>query len=113
MAVTMSGLRENTKNTKQSLFLRKFWHELYGVVWIELNNDWERTQKFQNAINLFGGALFTFVLGPIYLISRLCTVCFPLFLIAYLWIGYGVNIWNTEYIDVFQIVMITIYIALR
>merc|ERR1712228_39537 len=33
-------------------------------------------------------------------------------MLVYLWIGYDVNIWNTEYIDVFQVVMITIYIAL-
>merc|ERR1712130_130695 len=47
-----------------------------------------------------------------YFATRLVTLCFPGFIIGYLWIGYDVNIWNTEHVDIFQVVMISIYIGL-
>lgn len=46
------------------------------------------------------------------MLTRLATICFPGFIALYLWVWYDVNVWDSEHVDLFQIVMMSIYIAL-
>eukprot|EP01084_Bolivina_argentea_P227904 384991_1 len=127
MNVTMNGLRDNTQNRTQSLFIYKFW-EWYSDAWkhsarspannhckgciqrkVCPNNKHECTLDIIWATAV--GSLTVFF-GPIYFLSRFVMLFYPGFIVVYLYFGYDVNIWNTDSIHIFQIVMITIYIIL-
>eukprot|EP01083_Nonionella_stella_P133123 404718_1 len=115
MEVTMSDLRSNTKNRKHSEFILKFWHQLYGDIWKEMVDDYQNanTQEARKwCFFMFGAGLATFILGPLYSISRFITLLFPAFIVSCLYVQYDVNIWNTEFVDRFQVVMITVYLIL-
>ena len=116
MNVTMSGLRSHTKNKWKSEFFRKFWYRLYGLLLREIYDEYKHARTDKDRLRwgflAFGIGLVTFIFGPIYLFSRIITLFFPGFIILYLLFEYNVNIWNTNSIDMFQIVMITIYLIL-
>ena len=121
MNVTMEALRVNTKIPKNSRFLSLFWREWYGELWVQITNEWERRSKNANTscatwciiiyYTIIVGCV-TFFFGPINFLSRILTLFFPVWIVLYLYFGYGVNIWNTTKIDLFQVVMISIYVAL-
>ena len=54
----------------------------------------------------------TFCFAPLYSISRIIHLLFPLFIVLYLYFGFDVVIWTSPHIDRFQVVMITVYLAL-
>eukprot|EP01084_Bolivina_argentea_P059277 108227_1 len=112
MEVTMNGIRNNTKKRKNSEFLKKFWHSFYGIAFEEMSYNFRHANYRKDRIRwgfiLFGTGLISFFVGPIYLLSRFINLFFPIFIVLYLYFGYNVNIWNTQYVDQFQVVMITV-----
>ncbi len=116
MNVTNCGLRTNSRKRKQSEFVQKFWHNLYGIVWKEFYELFENATNIEDSVRWgflsFGTGLISFLLGPLYLLSRVATLFFPAFIILYLYFGFDVNIWNTKYVHPFQVVMISIYLVL-
>eukprot|EP01084_Bolivina_argentea_P148080 258967_1 len=124
--VTMSGIRSHTKDKKKGRFLRKFWFHFYGYFWDDVKDDvywyWNeykargtvrsRRDLLQYGSMSIGIGICTFIFGPIYILTRFTTLFFAGFIILYLYFSYNVNIWNTEFVDMFQTVMITIYLAL-
>eukprot|EP01083_Nonionella_stella_P066300 174453_1 len=126
MNVTMSGLRKNATKSRWKWDTNNAFWVWYGEVWREIYGDhqnrrdnWRRNRTFTNwhdscfhtTLALAIGSV-TFMFGPIYFIGRVVHLSFAAFIVLFLYFGYGVNIWNTERIDVFQIVMISIYIIL-
>eukprot|EP01083_Nonionella_stella_P305503 1066017_1 len=128
LTVTMAGIRENTSNPKKAEFIKKFWYNLYGCVWTseckgEIEYYWSQYKdngyRHGALMDLLkygsvpiGIATLTFVMGPIYFLGRFVTLLFPGFIVLYLYFGHNVNVWNTEFVDLFQKVMITVYLAL-
>ena len=118
MGVKWSALRSNTRDTKLSQFLRKFWYGFYGGLWDDFNKEWKDSQtsttqsstKWAFIAMLTG--LVTFMFGPIYFASRCMTVAFPFFIALYLHFAYDVNIWATSLVDTFQVVMFSVYMTL-
>eukprot|EP01084_Bolivina_argentea_P001351 2498_1 len=55
-------------------------------------------------------AAMTYLLFPIYLVSRIITVLFPLFIVIYLYIGYDIILWYGN-IDIFQFIMFVVYVG--
>eukprot|EP01083_Nonionella_stella_P173863 601023_1 len=130
MNVTMKALRMHTNAPDQAQFDRKCWR-WYSYFWrseakrpIErqcreicvnrsCHNNWH--DRHDCCLDLFfatGVGSLTFVFGPIYFVSRVVQLFYPMFIVLYLYFGYDVLIWNTTGIDMFQIVMMTIYIVL-
>ena len=60
----------------------------------------------------FAFGSLTFFFGPFYSISRVVHLLFPWFIVLYLYLEYDVVIWTSPHIDIFQVVMITIYLVL-
>eukprot|EP01083_Nonionella_stella_P175374 610516_1 len=119
MEVTMSEFRSNTKNIKHSQFILNFWHQLYGEIWNDISDSYnhaiarnQREEVREYGFFAVGAGLATFILGPLYGISRFITLLFPWFIVICLYVQYAVNIWNTEFVDRFQVVMITVYLIL-
>ena len=119
MNVTMKSLRRNAGSQQNADFLRCFW-VLYGGIFVDVYSEWKRiwnntgSDCKETCDQLFFTVMFgiiTFVTGPIYLVSRMWTLFYPIWIVLYLYIGYDVNIWNTDRIDLFQVVMITIYLV--
>eukprot|EP01084_Bolivina_argentea_P227906 384993_1 len=123
MNVTMQDLRTHSIRKKHSQFLRKFW-QWYGEIW---DSVWDQFKREYRSFRRHGdncgscceevfyvaiSGPITFVGGPIYFLSRILNLFFPLWIILYLYFGYNINIWNTNEIHLFQVVMITIHIAL-
>eukprot|EP01083_Nonionella_stella_P173861 601011_1 len=124
----MAGIREHASNPKRAEFIKKFWYKLYGCVWTDeckgqIERYWTRYKDsdysygalmdlFKNGSVSIGIATLTFVMGPIYFLGRFVTLLFPGFIVLYLYFGHNVNVWNTEFVDLFQKVMITVYLAL-
>ena len=120
MNVTMEGLRIHSDNRKQSEFLLLFL-SLYGDIWRDFYGGFKRMlgdhdvdcgEFCVKTFFMIVTGILTFISGPIYLLSRIWSLFFPIWIVLYLYFGYNVNIWNTQYIHVFQIVMITIYLSL-
>ena len=115
MEVTMGGLRVHSKEQDKSMFTKKIWR-LYGSAFshfkYELTHSANRGEKVAAGFFLCGTGLVTFLLGPIYFVTRFATICFPGFIIVYLYVWHDVNIWYTEHVDIFQVVMISIYLGL-
>ena len=57
-------------------------------------------------------AILTFVVGPMYILSRFIALLFPWFIVLYLYFGYDTNICMTGDIYIFQKIMISVYLAL-
>lgn len=57
-------------------------------------------------------AILTFIVGPMYILSRFIAMFFPWFVVLYLYFGYDTNIWMTDDIEIFQKIMISVYLAL-
>ncbi len=125
MNVTFSDLRINTNNLSNSTFLLKFWDwygELFRDIWEERSDEYEKFKRTHSCndcnqcclLTLLSSsvAMIFLIFGPFYVISRFITLFYPVFIVLYLYFGYNVNIWYTKDIDVFQIIMITIYIIL-
>ena len=124
MNVTMSGLRANSRNRLRSEFLPLFFEAFYAEFWLEcwedfktqVNNMKSGTGECKYLMIEIGwlsvvGSI-TFVCGPIYFLSRIVMLFFPPWIVLYLYFVYDVNIWTTTKIDLFQVVMITIYMSL-
>ena len=126
MSVSYSGLRKHTSDRNKSQFVNKWWR-WYSNLWrddgygrikreyasyrltptCDQLNELLLTVPFATSIGLN-----TFFLGPLYFVSRLATVLFPAFIVLYLYVSHGVVIWNTDAIEVFQVVMISVYLVL-
>eukprot|EP01084_Bolivina_argentea_P227903 384990_1 len=127
MNITFLGLRLNTQNKKQSELLQKFWR-WYSTVWRDeargpcyricrniCKNQTCPRDKHDCCLDIFFATAMgsmTFIFGPWYFLSRMVSLLFPAFIVFYLYFGYNVNIWNTQYVDQFQVVMITVYLML-
>ena len=131
--VTFRKLRCHTNNTKQSKFIPMFIKEYYGFFFFEqlelynshklqyerTNSDYEREQMLEHLFGIIIFGLITWFLGPLYAISRMLTLIFPVFIVVYLYCN-DVFIWSVFMIDngdmvkidAFQVVMITIYLFL-
>jgi len=127
MNVTYRGLRNNVSESslKRSQFIPKFW-EFYGDLWMDIRSDqrqafrdWDRERtchRFHEcgycicAIASIGPLTFCF--APLYSISRIVHLVFPWFIVLYLYFGFDVVIWTSPHIDVFQMVMIAVYLFL-
>ena len=112
MNVTWTGLRVNSSHPDWSSFWSTFWM-WYGDIWGTVLGDW-RVSKYDKEyiFYLITVGAVTWILGPIHLLSRMWTLFYPVWIIFYLYLKYDVNIWTTDKIDLFQVVMITIYIGL-
>ena len=119
MNVTMKELRENVYEEKNADFVWLFW-DWYGEFWRDAKSEWKdfhtatvpkRQQYFTAPFFMVFVAIAIFFSAPIYFVSKMWTLFFPIWIVLYLYFGYGVNIWNTDSIDLFQIVMMTIYLA--
>jgi len=124
MGITFSGLRTNTTNRKGE-FKRHFWKyygDLHRDFWHGAKREykeWKRDRTWKTCNELFIHSLLvvistslTFLFGPIYLISKMVHLAFPWFIVLYLYLKWDVVIWTSSHIDVFQMVMITIYLVL-
>eukprot|EP01083_Nonionella_stella_P305506 1066028_1 len=128
LTVTMAGIREHTKNPKRAELIQNFWYNYYGYMWTnecegEIEYYWTRYKNnhyncealkdlLRHGFISICGATLTFIMGPIYFVGRFVTLLFPGFIVLYLYFGHNVNVWNTEFVDLFQKVMITVYLAL-
>merc|ERR1711933_224434 len=109
MNVTMEGIRTHTSYPERSQFLQKFW-KWYGGAWNEFKEDFGDCTKY--GITSIAVAIITFLLGPIYFLSNFVTLFFPAFIVLYLYFGYDTDIWMTNDIDLFQVIMISVYLVL-
>ena len=118
MNVTMEGLRINSEDRKTSEFWPRFcW--LYLNIWEEVSgyfmnhkHEWNVGRLFLESFAVIFVGIGSFILGPIYLLSRLWSLFFPIWIVLYIYFGFGVNVWNTTDIALFQVVMMTIYLGL-
>eukprot|EP01084_Bolivina_argentea_P128008 226341_1 len=124
MNVTYSNLRSHTLDINKSQFCNKF-YKWYGEIW---RGEYKYAKELCDSLDVWSCYNFkrcckqsliawvfwmvTFVFGPIYFVSRFCTLLFPIWIIIYLYFSYDVIIWNTQYLDLFQVVIITIYLGL-
>eukprot|EP01083_Nonionella_stella_P173862 601014_1 len=128
LSVTMAGLRTHSKAPKQAEFIKNFWYNFYGYLWTsEFEGRIERYWNQYKNDNYSAEALvellkhgfmticiatLTFIMGPVYFVGRFVTLLFPGFIVLYLYFGHNVNVWNTEFVDLFQQVMLSVYLAL-
>ena len=127
MKVTYRGLRNNVSELSlvRSQFIRKFW-DYYGDLWMDVHGDQKRAYRdwsddpschrfnecgFTITASITTGSM-TFCFAPLYFISRIAHLVFPWFIVLYLYFGFDVVIWTSPHIDVFQMVMITVYLVL-
>eukprot|EP01083_Nonionella_stella_P066301 174456_1 len=124
--VTMSGIRNNATNSLWKCNSNNAFWDWYSMIWRDVYSDrqekmnqWRQNRTWRNCNDLSTHTIFavatgliTFVFGPTYLIGRFAHLSFAVFIVLYLYLGYDINIWNTDKIDMFQIVMISIYIIL-
>ena len=117
MNVTMEGFRINSSNKDVSQFWPSFWN-FYGDIWndgfSDIKREWNNFSFGKKCFQAFAAVVVgfsTFVMGPIYLLSRIWTLFYPIWIVLYLYFGYNVNVWNTNHIALFQVVMITIYLS--
>eukprot|EP01083_Nonionella_stella_P215855 776484_1 len=124
--VTMSGIRNNATNSLWKCNSNNAFWDWYSMIWRDVYSDrqekmnqWRQNRTWRNCNDLSTHTIFavatgliTFVFGPTYLIGRFAHLSFAVFIVLYLYLGYDINIWNTDKIDMFQIVTISIYIAL-
>eukprot|EP01083_Nonionella_stella_P093035 260585_1 len=107
--VTMKGLRTHSVNVSRSSFTGKFWR-WYTTIWRDFADDFGECSRY-GFIAIFL-AIMHFILGPMYLVSRVMNFIFPFWIILYLYFVYDVNIWNSPSVDLFQVVMMSIYLCL-
>eukprot|EP01084_Bolivina_argentea_P091792 165212_1 len=133
MNVSYLNLRQNTSNIKQSQFLHNFFHNWYGAPFFDQVSQYEyykrmvaqhgghyyRARQREYAFIVFGMGIVTWFFGPIYLFSRIITMLFPIFIVMicyandiFIWSVFMINNDNMINIDMFQVIMITVYLFL-
>ena len=105
--------RKNTDNPNLSYFFHNFWYTLYGKLWIkyrsQLGGD-TRNARMKHRIGFIVSSIMTFILLPIYFISRLLNIFFPLIVVLYLYLYYDIIFWF-NYVDEFQVIAFMVYIT--
>ena len=120
MNVTMKDIRMNAYEQRYADFLKVFWG-LYGGIFTDVKREFLQDRKngtmsrsgyCQKLFYTIMFGIITFFLGPIYLFARILTLFYPIWIVLYLYFMYDINIWKTTEIDLFQVVMISIYLGL-
>eukprot|EP01083_Nonionella_stella_P066299 174452_1 len=113
MNVTMSGIRNNATNSLWKCNSNNAFWDWYSMIWRDVYSDrqekmnqWRQNRTWRNCNDLSTHTIFavatgliTFVFGPTYLIGRFAHLSFAVFIVLYLYLGYDINIWNTDKID--------------
>ena len=118
MHVSFSDLRRNTCDTNQSMFFRYFMTEFYGAMFFEFHDQNKATHTDYNQEHMVQYASCLAFSGPLYIVSRLATTLFPVWIVLYLYAN-DIFVWSALYdssdavkIDLFQVFMLTVYLLL-
>jgi len=104
-----SDFRDNTDNRNFSQFVRNFWVYNYGKLWRKYRDQLnEPTHKIKHRIGFIVSSVMTFVLLPLYFVSRLINILFPALIVLYLYCKYDIVFWYS-YIDPFQVTVLLFY----
>ena len=132
MNVSFRELRLNTKSTDRSMFWRYFLLEFYAAPFMDTFGQYtyyrnqcrinpsayNEEHKAQYAVLTVLGGVFTWLFGPIYILSRIFTTLFPVWIVLYLYAN-DVFVWSAFFgssdavqIDLLQVIMLTVYLLL-
>ena len=110
-----SGLRRDERDPR---IWKAFYHEFWtGLLW-EFTMDRHRTMisnartsyKFHDNIAVWTTWILTYILVPIYMVSRMWNMILPLFIVLYLYFAADIVLWSD--VALFQVIMWTSYVCL-
>ena len=88
-----------------SLFTRKLWVHNYGKLWLRYRDDWSHHKHMIGCIVSWA---MTFILCPIYFLSRVLNVLSPAFVVLYLYLRYDILFWYGS-VEAFQVTILLVY----
>jgi len=104
--VKWRDFREKTDDPSMSLFTKKFWVHHYGKLWLKYRDEDNNHKK--HTIGCIVSWIMTFILCPIYFLSRFLNLLSPAFVVLYLYFRYDILFWYGS-IDAFQVTIFLVY----